>query len=65
MASEERLAKEASKVDKRVRQSNAKWKSKWSAADMEELSKKKMKASPPDPPCCSTRDKVVPKKYNV
>ncbi|KAG1785443.1 uncharacterized protein HD556DRAFT_1450758 [Suillus plorans] len=62
---EERLAKEASKVDKRVRKSNAKGKGKRPAADVEEPSKKKMKASPSDPSCCSARDKAPPKKYNV
>jgi hypothetical protein len=62
---EGRLAKEASKGDKRVRKSNAKGKGKQPAADVEEPCKKKMKASPPDPPHCSPRDKVIPKKYNV
>ncbi|KAG1775148.1 hypothetical protein EV702DRAFT_1199745 [Suillus placidus] len=54
---EARLAKEATKVDKRVRKSTAKGKGKHPAADVEEPSKKKVKASPPDPPRCSTRDK--------
>ncbi|KAG1797833.1 uncharacterized protein HD556DRAFT_1306422 [Suillus plorans] len=62
---EERLAKEASKVDKRVRKSNAKGKDKRFAADVEEPSKKKVKASPPDLPRRSARDKAPPKKYNV
>lgn len=62
---EERLAKEASKVDKRVRKSNAKGKGKRPAADVEEPTKKKVKASPPDPPRRSARDKAPPKKYNV
>jgi len=62
---EGRLAKEAGKEDKRVRKSNAKGKGKWPAADVEESCKKKMKASLPDPPHRSTRDKVIPKKYNV
>jgi hypothetical protein len=62
---EERLAKEASKVDMRVRKSNAKGKGKRPAADVEEPSKKNVKASPPDPPHRSARDKTPPKKYNV
>jgi hypothetical protein len=62
---EGRLAKEAGKGDKRMRKSNAKGKGKWPAADVEEPCKNKVKASPPDPPHHSTRDKVIPKKYNV
>ncbi|KAG1896099.1 uncharacterized protein F5891DRAFT_1193542 [Suillus fuscotomentosus] len=62
---EERLAKKVSKVDKRVRKSNAKGKGKRPAADVEEPTKKKVKASPPDPPRRSVRDKAPPKKYNV
>ncbi|KAG2048692.1 hypothetical protein BDR06DRAFT_1012741 [Suillus hirtellus] len=62
---EERLAKEASKVNKRTRKSNAKGKGKRPAADVEEPTKKKVKASPPDPPHRSAKDKAPLKKYNV
>ncbi|KAG1866801.1 hypothetical protein F4604DRAFT_1927769 [Suillus subluteus] len=60
---EERLAEEASKAGGSVRKSDAKGKGKWPAADLGEPLKKKVKASLPDPPRRSGRDKAAPKRY--